>query len=83
MTPPRIPLDPGQQHAVAYAVHILQALATANGNTGAAAEALGVSRRTLDDHIARLGLRELQTELWSRSMRQTKRTTPPTSTRSE
>ncbi len=77
MTPPRFPLDPGQALAVAYAVGILQALATANGNTGAAAEALGMSRRTLDDHIARLGLRDLQSALWSRSARQPKRRGQP------
>jgi DNA-binding NtrC family response regulator len=70
MTPPRFPLDAGQALALDYAVAILRALADANGNTGAAAETLGMSRRTLDDHIARLGLRELQSALWSRSVRQ-------------
>ena len=78
MTPPRFPLDPGQALALAYAVAILQALADATaesgdptpGNTERAAVALGMSRRTLDDHIARLGLRELQSALWSRSARQ-------------
>ncbi len=77
MTPPRFPLDPGQALAMAYAVGILRALADANGNTGAAAEALGMSRRTLDDHIARLGIRELQSALWSRSDRQPKRQGQP------
>jgi DNA-binding NtrC family response regulator len=77
MTPPRFPLDPGQALAVAYAVGILRALADANGNTGAAAEALGMSRRTLDDHISRLGLRDLQSALWSRSDRQPKKREQP------
>lgn len=77
MTPPRFPLDDGQVFAVAYAVSILRALADASGNTGAAAEALGVSRRTLDDHIARLKLRDLQSALWSRSDRQPKRDRQP------
>ena len=77
MTPPRFPLDPGQALVLAYAVRILRALADANGNTGAAAEVLGMSRRTLDDHIARLGLRELQSALWSRSIRQPKKRSQP------
>jgi hypothetical protein len=85
MTPPRFPLDPGQAHALAYAVNILRALAEATdqdgnptpGNTERAAVALGMSRRTLDDHIARLGLRELQSALWSRSVRQPKRRGQP------
>lgn len=73
MSRPRVPLDPGQAHAVAYVVEILSALAAASGSTDAAAKALGMSRRTLDDHIARLGLRDLQSALWSRSDRQPKR----------
>lgn len=74
-------LDPAQAHAVAYAVAILRVLADATdeegrptpGNTARAAAALGMSRRTLDDHIARLGLRELQSRLWDRSVRQPRR----------
>lgn len=66
----RLPLAPDEAAAVAYAIRILSALADATGNTGAAADALGMSRRTLDDHIKRLGLRDLQTALWSRSARQ-------------
>lgn len=77
MTPPRFPLGPDAAHALAYAVAILAALADANGNTERAAEALGMSRRTLDDHIRRLGLRELQSALWSRSDRQPKRREQP------
>lgn len=85
LSPPRLPLDPGQAHAVAYAVAILRALAEATdeageptpGNTERAAVALGMSRRTLDDHIARLGLRELQSALWSRSVRQPRRRGQP------
>ena len=77
MTPPRFPVGPDAAHALAYAVAILRALADASGNTGAAAEALGMSRRTLDDHIARLGLRELQSALWSRSDRQPRRVRQP------
>ena len=73
MSRPRIPLDAGQAHAAAYVVEILSALAAASGSTGAAAAALGMSRRTLDDHIARLGVRELQSALWSRSERQPRR----------
>lgn len=85
MTPPRFPLDPSQAHALAYAASILRALAEATdedgnptpGNTERAAVALGMSRRTLDDHIARLGLRELQSALWNRSVRQPKRRGQP------
>lgn len=77
MTPPRFPVGPDAAHALAYAVAILRALADASGNTGAAAEALGMSRRTLDDHIARLGLRELQSALWSRADRQPRRVRQP------
>lgn len=69
----KFPLSTGETAAVAYAVRILTALTAANGNTVAAAAALEMSRRTLDDHIARLGMRELQTELWSRSDRQPRR----------
>lgn len=66
----RFPLSPDGAAAVAYAVRLLSALSAANGNTGAAAEALGMSRRTLDDHIHRLGMRDLQSAIWSRSDRQ-------------
>lgn len=66
----RLPLSPDEAAAVAYAVKILLALSAVNGNTEAASETLGMSRRTLDDHIRRLGLRELQSALWSRSARQ-------------
>ena len=66
----RFPLSPDESAAVAYAVRLLSALSAANGNTGAAAEALGMSRRTLDDHIQRLGMRDLQSAIWSRSDRQ-------------
>lgn len=75
--PPAWPLSPGQAAAVAYSVAILKALAASSGNTGAAAEALGMSRRTLDDHIVRLGLRELQSALWPRSARQPRRQGQP------
>ena len=70
MTPPRFPLGPDAAHALAYAVEILAALAAVNGNTSEAAEALGMSRRTLNDHVSRLGLRDLQSAIWSRSDRQ-------------
>lgn len=66
----RFPLSPDESAAVAYAVRLLSALSAANGNTDAAAEALGMSRRTLDDHIRRLGMRDLQSAIWSRSDRQ-------------
>ena len=77
MTPPRFPLDPASTHAVSYVVAILRALHEASGNTEAAATALGMSRRTLDDHISRLGLRDLQSALWSRSVRQPRRQGQP------
>lgn len=85
MTPPRLPLDAGQALAVSYVVSILRALADATneagestpGNTERAAVALGMSRRTLDDHIARLGLRDLQSAVWDRSGRQPRRRTQP------
>lgn len=86
MTPPRFPLDHAQAHAVAYAVAILRALADARdeqgnpvpGNRERAATALGMSPRTMSDHIARLGLDELcrsdgQSALWPRAVRQPKR----------
>ena len=73
MTPPRFPLGPDAAHAVAYALAILRALHEASGNHERAAEALGMSRRTMDDHIARLGLTELQSALWPRSVRQPQR----------
>jgi DNA-binding NtrC family response regulator len=73
VTPPRFPLGPSEALAVAYAVGILRALADASGNHQQAAEALGVSRRTMDDHIARLGMSDLQSALWPRSVRQPKR----------
>lgn len=73
MSAPRFPLDAGQAHAVSYAVAILRALHEARGNHERAAEARGMSRRTMDDHIARLGLTELQSALWPRSVRQPQR----------
>lgn len=72
MTPPRWPLGPDSAHAVAYAVAILQALHDASGNHEKAAEALGMSKRTMDDHIARLGMTELQRAIWPRSVRRSK-----------
>lgn len=72
----RLPLTPDEAAAVAYAVRLLSALAASNGSTEAAATALGMSRRTLDDHVAKLGLRDFQTRLWSRSERQSKRKAP-------
>lgn len=73
MTPPRFPLGPSETLAVAYAVAILRALADASGNHERAAEALGMSKRTMDDHIARLGMTELQRAIWPRSGRQPKK----------
>jgi transcriptional regulator with GAF, ATPase, and Fis domain len=73
----RFPLSAEESAAVAYAVRLLSALSAANGNTGAAAEALGMSRRTLDDHIARLGMRDLQSAIWSRSDRQPRKKPQP------
>lgn len=69
----RFPLTPDEAAVVAYAVRILDALSASNGSTEAAARALDMSRRTLDDHIRRLGLRDLQSALWSRSVRQPRR----------
>lgn len=66
----RFPLSADENAAVAYAVRILSALSAANGNHEAAAEALKMSRRTLDDHIVRLGMRDLVSALWDRSARQ-------------
>lgn len=66
----RFPLSPDEAAAVAYAVRILSALSASNGNHEAAAEALKMSRRTLDDHVVRLGLRDLVSALWDRSIRQ-------------
>jgi len=77
VTPPRFPLGPDAVHAVAYAESILRALHDAGGNHGRAAEALGVSRRTMDNHIARLGLTQLQSVLWPWSVRQPKRSPRP------
>ena len=62
---------------MAYALAILRALAEASGNHERAAEALGMSRRTMDDHIARLGMTDLQSALWPRSVRQPKRKSQP------
>jgi hypothetical protein len=86
VTPPRFPLDPAQAHAVAYAVSLLRALADARdesdnptpGNRERAAATLGMSVRTLSDHIARLGLDELcrsdgESALWPRAGRQPRR----------
>lgn len=73
----RFPLSPDETAAVAYAVRLLSALSAANGSTEGAAKALGMSRRTLDDHIARLGLRDLQSALWSRSDRQPRKKLQP------
>jgi len=63
-------LSPDETAAVAYAVRILSALSAANGNHDAAAKTLEMSRRTLDDHIVRLGMRDLVSALWDRSSRQ-------------
>lgn len=68
--PPRFPLSPEAALVVAYVVEILSAIQVASGNTAAAALALGMSRRTLDAHVDRLGFRALQTATWSRSERQ-------------
>lgn len=77
MTPPRFPLGPDAAHAMAYAVAILQALSDARGNHERAAEALGMSKRTMDDHIARLGMTDLQRAIWPRSGRQPKKGDQP------
>jgi hypothetical protein len=68
---------------LAYAVRILRALEGATdedgkrvpGNRRRAAAVLGISARTLDEHIESLGLRELcradgQSALWPLSRRQ-------------
>lgn len=73
----RFPLSPDEAAAVAYAVRVLSALSAANGSTEGAAQALGMSRRTLDDHILRLGMRNLQSALWSRSDRQPRKKPQP------
>lgn len=91
MTPPRMPPPPDADTAyLRYAVSILRALADATdengepvpGNRRRAALALGIGARTLDEHIAALGLGPLansdgQSALWKRSTRQPKRGSQP------
>jgi DNA-binding NtrC family response regulator len=72
MTPPRLPLAPDQAAAVAYVVRLALALERASGNVTRAAVALAMPRRTLDDHITRLGLAELRAA-YSRADRQPRR----------
>lgn len=72
----RFPLSPDEAAAAAYVVKIVDALTSARGNTETAAAQMKMKRRTLDHHIARLGLRSFQTYLWSRSERQATRKKP-------
>lgn len=55
---------------------ILGALARTRGNARAAAELLGVQRRTLDRRIVALGLREQITSAYPRSSRQPRKRHP-------
>ncbi len=91
MTPPRMPPPPDADTVyLRYAVAILRALADATGENGEpvpgnrrrAALALGLSDRTLDEHIKALGLDVLarsdgQSALWPRSARQPPRGKQP------
>lgn len=62
-----------QQAAAADTAAILAALRRTNGNVGAAADLLGIPRRTLDKRIVKLGLREELSAAYPRSVRQSKR----------
>jgi len=55
VTPPKFPLDPGSAHAVAYLLHLLDALRERNGNRRKTAEELGIPLRTFHRHLGALG----------------------------
>jgi transcriptional regulator with GAF, ATPase, and Fis domain len=64
----RVPLT--SDEATAYSKRLKKALIAASGNVCEAAKALGMPRRTLDDHIMKLGLRSWLTAAYNRSVRQ-------------
>jgi transcriptional regulator of acetoin/glycerol metabolism len=59
-----------QQAAAADVAAVLAALRQTDGNVRAAAELLGIPRRTLDRRIVALGLREYVSAAYPRSARQ-------------
>lgn len=73
---PAWPLTPGQALLAAYVARLLGALSAASGNKERAAASLGMPVRRLNDHLSRLGLQEVQAEIWSRAERQPQRHSP-------
>jgi hypothetical protein len=67
---PAWPLTPGQELLARYVARLLGELVAQGGHKVRAAEALGMPVRRLDDHLARLGLQEVQAAIWSRAERQ-------------
>lgn len=69
------PLTPEAASAAVAAdmARIVAALSAASGNVGAAADALGINRRTLDRRINGYGLRDWLSDTYPWSVRQPKR----------
>ena len=62
--------EAAQRAAAADVAAVLAALAKTSGNVGAAADLLGIPRRTLDRRIVTLGLREHLSATYPRAGRQ-------------